>query len=666
MRKRDFFKIFFIATFIVFLSLAGCFFVDRILEESKVQATAGAESATVDVSSFEQLKKEAEGGTKTIRITSDIVSTDTIFVPGDTTIYVDASHKITRHEDFLGDMFVIGTDKDDKNPIAETGKASKLTLKTNNGAKLFIDGNETNVTGTVCGTAFMTVNTAEFNTYDGVVIQNHKKLGNERTLKYRVSYPTEIGGAAVIIISGSYNMYGGEILNCGTNEDEDTTDVSAQGGAIYNFGQFNMYGGTISNCSAARGGALYNYKIAKIFAGQILNNTATVYGGAIYNPNSQYSNLNIGDYTGKIKVTIKGNTTEGSGGAIFSSIAASVFVAGDTEFVENIAGSNGGAINSPGANIIKNTVFEANEADSKGGALYVYHNKATATVRHTIIKDSLFIKNEAGSGGAIGVGSSSSSNAYDGAIAKISNCNFNQNVSTGEDYGGGVLFIHRKATAEIKNCEMTNNTSNYNAGAIYVTGESKLTVDNCRIDSNTATNNAGAIYSTTDANSTIINTEITNNKGKGGGGIFATGASSFSLESSTVKGNEAVSGNGGGLYVYTDAVAKVKNTEVSNNKTGKYGGAIYISGKANLLLDGIKANGNTAGEGGFLYLTTGGTTVKIIGGEALNNTAGESKGSTIWTNSASVVLQIKGTTTKQYFNYNGEILGKGEVVEYEA
>ena len=59
MRKRDFLKIFFIATFIVFLSLAGCFFIDRILEESKVQTTASAESTTVDVSSFGQLKKEA-------------------------------------------------------------------------------------------------------------------------------------------------------------------------------------------------------------------------------------------------------------------------------------------------------------------------------------------------------------------------------------------------------------------------------------------------------------------------------------------------------------------------------------------------------------------------------------------------------------------------------
>ncbi len=663
MRKRDFLKIFFIATFIVFLSFAGCFFVDRILEESKVQATAGAESATVDVSSFGQLKKEAEGGTKSIRITSDIVSTDTIFVPGDTTIYVDASRKITRHEDFLGDMFVIGTDKDDTNPIAETGKASKLTLKTNNGAKLFIDGNETNVTGTVCGTAFMTVNTAEFNTYDGVVIQNHKKLGNERTLKYRVSYPTEIGGAAVIITSGSYNMYGGEILNCGTNEDEDTTDVSAQGGAIYNFGQFNMYGGKIQGCSASRGGALYNYKIAKIFAGELLQNSATVYGGAVYNPNSQYSNLNIGDYTGKIKVTIKGNTTEGSGGAIFSSIAASVFVAGDTEFIENTAGSNGGAINSPGANVIKNTFFKGNEATSKGGAIYVYHNKATATVRHTVLTNVTFEENVALSGGgALSSGSSAEDGEYAGATVFVNNCKFNKN----EAKQGGAIYIIRHCTVKISNCEIKNNTTTDNGGGVYVTGGSNLTIDGCDISGNTAVGNGGGIYSTTDAQSKILNTKILQNKGKGGGGIFATANSSFTMDNSFVNNNQATSGNGGGLYIYTTVVANIKNTEINENKTSKYGGAIYASAKAKVELQNIKANNNQAGEGGFLYLTTGDTVVKIISGEALNNTADESKGSTIWTNSASVVLQIKGTTTKQYFNYNGEILGKGEVVEYEA
>ena len=556
MQKKAIFKPLVFIVFVVFLSLAGCFFVDRILEKNKVQMMADAEVVTVDVSSFEQLKKEVESGTKSIRITDNISSTDTIFVLEETTIYVDSSYKILRHENFLGDMFVIGTDKNNTNSIVETGKASKLTLKTNNGAKLYVDGNKENVAGTVCGTAFMTVNTAEFNIYDGVIIQNHKKLGNERTLNYRVSYPTEIGGAAVIITSGSFNMYGGEILNCGTNIDEETTDVSAQGGAIYNFGQFNMYGGKIQGCFASRGGALYNYKIAKIFAGDLISNTATVYGGAIYNPNSQYSNLNIGEYGTEDKVNISLNSTEGSGGAIFSSIAASLFVPGSTKFSHNTAGSNGGAINSPGANVIKDTVFEENEAASKGGAIYVYHNKATSTIRHTVLKNVTFTKNKSTSGGgAIGTGSSSSDYSYPGSKVYVNDCKFSENQSK----QGGAVYIIRQCYVELKNCEMLRN--------------------------------------------------------------IAT----------------------------------------------QYGGGIYVTGKSTVIIDKIKANENEAtSSGGFLFLTTGETAVKIIGGEALDNKTAENKGSTIWTNATAVVLQIKGTTTKQYFNFNGEILGKGVVTEYEA
>ena len=138
------------------------------------------------------------------------------------------------------------------------------------------------------------------------------------------------------------------------------------------------------------------------------------------------------------------------------------------------------------------------------------------------------------------------------------------------------------------------------------------------------------------------------------------------MENALIRGNEATNGNGGGLYIYTTVVAKIKNTQVNTNKSSKYGGAMYVSGKANLELESFEAKNNVAQEGGFLYLTTGGTVVKIVSGRALDNIAEESKGSTIWTNSALVVLQIKGTTSKQFFNYNGEILGKGEVEEYET
>ena len=51
MHKKSFFKLFFVAVFIVCLSLAGCFFIDRVLEEnkSKFTQTAAAENVSIDV-----------------------------------------------------------------------------------------------------------------------------------------------------------------------------------------------------------------------------------------------------------------------------------------------------------------------------------------------------------------------------------------------------------------------------------------------------------------------------------------------------------------------------------------------------------------------------------------------------------------------------------------
>ena len=663
MQKKKFLKVFVALLFVIGLSMATYFFVDKTLEKNKFLKATAAEDSFVTVSSFQELKEKTEQGTKKIKISANIDFTDTIYVSDDTTIFVDNNFTITRNANFLEDMFIVGEDKDGNNPILKTGLASKLTMITENGAKLIIDGNKENTTGVVTGAVVMTVNTAEFNMYEGVVFQNHKKMGNKETLNHRVSYPEEIGGAAVIVASGSFNMYGGEILNCQVNEDEESTINSTKGGAVYSFGQVNMYGGKIESCRAARGGAIFNYKLTKVFAGQILNNFASVYGGAIYNPNSQYSNLTIGDYVDTTKVLVKGNSTSGSGGAIFSSISSSLFIPGATEFVENTAESNGGAINSPGANVIKNTVFKGNEAGSKGGAIYVYHNKANATVRHTVLDNVDFVENKAASGGgALGSGSSVSDGSYPGSTVYAKNCNFDKN----EAEQGGAIYIIRLCAVELKNCQITNSKATDNGGGIYVTGASNLTIDECVILNNTAVGNGGGIYSTTNAKSKILNTNILNNKGKGGGGVFATANSSFDMENALIRGNEATNGNGGGLYIYTTVVAKIKNTQVNTNKSSKYGGAMYVSGKANLELESLEAKNNVAQEGGFLYLTTGGTVVKIVSGRALDNIAEESKGSTIWTNSASVVLQIKGTTSKQFFNYNGEILGKGEVEEYEA
>lgn len=505
------------------------------------------------VSSFEDLKNSLNEKKTKILLLNDIEVNETLYVSEDTLLITTSDCVIKRSPTFLETMFVVGEDKDGNNPILSTGKYAKLTLLPKDGSTLSVDGNMDNISDIVLGTAFLLVNSGTLDIYDNVVLQNHKKLGNVDLEKYRVSYPEKIGGACIIIASGTFNMYGGTINNCQTSSNEDSTDISFQGGAIYNFGQFNMYGGTISNCFAERGGVLFNYKITNIYGGKFINNKAAKYGGVVYNPDSQYANLMIGHNVTDEKILLQNNSCEGSGGAIFSSISANILVNGNVEFDGNSATNNGGAINSPGSNVIKEATFRNNNAGSKGGAIYAYHNSSTETIRYTIIDNTLFEENESPKGGAISVGSSVDDYSYAGTKIYLTNCEFNKNRSE----QGGALYFARQSHGEINDCKLIENDAS------------------------------------------------------------------------------------------------------------EYGGGIYVTGKTTLIIKNIQANRNNAtSAGGFMYATTAETTVKIASGEALDNTTSAEKGSTIWTNAKTVVLQIKGKETKEYFNYNGEILGKATVANY--
>jgi len=521
---------------------------------------ANAKEEVVNVSTFDDLYTKTLQGCEQIRITGDIELTGTIYIPGETTIYVNDSHVLTRSKSFTGELFVIGED-DKGNNSAVKGQVANLKMVANGSSTLTIDGNSDEVDSPVKGSAFFIVNGAKFEMNNNVIIKNCKKTGNEKSLNYRVSYPERIGGAAIVVTSGSFLMNGGEIKNCEANLDESTSKEATYGGAIFNFGTVYMHGGKISNCKSARGGAIYNYKMTKLFGGELSGNYAEVYGGAIYNPNSQYSNLFIGKESESISVNIKNNISKGSGGAIFSSFKAAILVKGSTLFEGNQSlESNGGAINSPGSNVIKNAIFKNNSSASKGGALYAYYNsEEKGTLRHNILTNVTFDGNISSKGGAVGC--YSSIDDMPGAKIIANNCK----------------FINNKAVATSKDS----------------------------------------------------------------------------------------SAQGGALYSTSDSIIDLNNCQMNNNEAEKMGGGIYITGASILKIENITANENNAPKGGFLYHTTTGTTVKIVSGSALNNTADEGCGSTIWTNSAKVVLQIKGTTTKQYFNYNGEILGKGAVVEYE-
>ena len=330
--------------------------------------TVYAKYEVLPTKSFQELKARVEAGAD-ILLADNIELSETIFVSEGVCITSEGAYTLKRAPSFLGDLFIIGTYSNGKNPLLD-GKEPALVIKPAANASVTVDGNKANVTGDVNGTAFLIKNSASLEIYDGVEIVNCKKTANAYFLAdgHNMSDPTLIGGPAVIVANGVFNMYGGAIRNCEADMDDSAStpkaeqtegyNYSSRGGAVFNYGTFNMHGGVIENCKAGRGGAIYNYRIMYLYAGEVKNNHTSSYGGAFYNPNSQYVYAVIGQDTKEIKMTISGNTSAKTGGAGYVAHQSVVYVIGATLFKENKAlDGNGGALNAAGSVLIDYAVF---------------------------------------------------------------------------------------------------------------------------------------------------------------------------------------------------------------------------------------------------------------------------------------------------------------------
>lgn len=586
------------------------------------------------VATFEKLKQKVEAGYETIRITADITLTDTIYVPGKTTISASENHTLTRSPDFAGDLFILGVTSTGED-LFLAGKTASLTLAPDEGVTLSLDGNKANMNTEVAGTAFFLQNSATLNLYNGFEIVNCKKTANALLVDqaHHISDANLAGGAAVIIANGAFNMYGGAIRDCEVNpmdvkadgapQDTSTTPAenpfrSSRGGAVFNYGTFRMYGGVIENCTAGRGGAIYSYRIAYLLGGRIADNSTATYGGALYLPNSQYAYCVIGPEGIDIAMTISGNTAQKSGGAVFFSHQAVLYVRGGTLFSENRSlGGNGGAINAAGALVIDYAEFEKNAATSKGGAVYSYYNEPNRTRRNTEIKAAVFRENEASRGGAIGIGKGDDVKigvlAYLGDVTFIENKATQSLLGTTNKYGyGGAVHIDNLSTMTVTgSTTFRGNTADDNGGAVYVTKQSTFQVspsagETVTFRDNTAKGNGGAVYN---SNSTVT--------------LTAAADAAISIE-----GNSAQS-NGGAFAVHSGGTTRILGAEIRDNTAGGNGGAVYVndsyavvgketaSGQNRLThFSGNKANSTSYG-GGAIYNTGGTVTLSALGGDQI-------------------------------------------------
>ncbi len=586
----------------------------------------------LETATFADLKARVEGGADEVLITADILLSETIYVTNAVTIYVTDDCTLQRSPDFGGVLFLLGEDAAGRNIILD-GKQAHLVLRGTEGGTLTLDGNKEGLNVTVEGSAILLANGSVLDIYDGVAILDHKKLSNSAQFMatdYSISESAvhKVGGAAVTVTSGVFNMYGGRIAGNevstkdSTNTDEaaraEGYDISCLGGAIFNYGTFNMHGGEISENSAARGGAVYNYRIANIYGGALKSNTAAAYGGALYLPDSQLCYANIGVSGTEEGVLIEGNTATLSGGALFIQHQSAVAVHGSTAFKGNRSlTSNGGAINCAGELVVEYAVFSENFAASKGGAIYAYYSAPTYTMRVVNIKAGLFAANEASRGGAIALGQSG--DAAVSAACSIGGVEFRENKAflvEGSHGNGGALYSSGAGVFRVSGAaRFIENTAEAKGGAVYLTTSSALhllgTVDSAMLfRANQAADNGGAIYMYTTTALTADHVSFLQNSATSGGAIYITNSagaegtkSAATLHNAVFDGNSATY-RGGALYITSTAELTAAALTLTENTATDAGGAVYVMGSVMTVTDLI-ATGNKAGaNGGALYLTS--------------------------------------------------------------
>ena len=370
-------------------------------------------------------------------------------------------------------------------------------------------------------------------------------------------------------------------------------------------------GHSIDGCNAARIFYVYansvTFKNIKFIGGKGYGASSADYysGGAIFYDGGKNGGSTIDNCTFD-------QCTAYSGAAIYSNNRNLQIT--DSNFTNNNAQSDGGAVYSYGGGLIDNCIFRDNNA-VEGGAIEAGNTKianclfvhnhgdiggAIDALRGTTIVNNRFINNSAGRAGAVRIQEASSS---------IDISFFENNTAT-ED--GGAVFINYgmgSNLAKVSNSTFINNQAKSEGGAV----SGSFWLFNCSFTQNRADKNGGAIFN---HGGTVTYSNFTNNTADNGGGIYSDGgelnhlnfegnaanngaglySTSGELHYLNFTGNDAAV-NGGGVYVSSGR--SVVECRFENNSAGNRGGALCLNGQSTI--NNVNFTNNRAGNGGAVY-----------------------------------------------------------------
>lgn len=273
---------------------------------------------------------------------------------------------------------------------------------------------------------------------DGFTVQNFKGANVSPTPGY--------GGGTGAYIAAGYVMQ-----NCIVTGNTYTSTGTQGAGGV------RVTGGKLLNChilnntSAAGGGGVAFQSTSEINGCLIENNTTTgtAAGGGLMTSNTGGGSI--------LNCIIKGNTSASAGGGFssyYSTLQPAVTIS-NTQFIENSAGTSGGAIN-----VAMNTTTPINIS----GCTFTGNSSNVAS-------------SSTAGGGAIFAGS---------GLMTINKCTFTNNYATASN-GGAIL--NNTATTTISNTIFSGNSSPVAGGALYTV--KSATINNCVVSGNYGTS---AIY----------------------------------------------------------------------------------------------------------------------------------------------------------------------------
>ncbi len=434
-----------------------------------------------------------------------------------------------------------------------------------------------------------------------------------------VNLPIDATGGAISILGDNavLNITASTFIgNDAIGGDANGVEGNAQGGAISLSGTGDTL--TIGQDSSFK-------------SNQALGQDGNSNGGAIAITSPQSAANSITD------TTFEENTSnKNSGGAIYLNGTTTRLSIDESEFDENKAEMDGGAIQNVGANLsVQNTEFNGNEAQKAVGL-------------------------RGGNGGAI-----SSSR---GTVALYSD-EFNENIAN--DRGGAVSAVQTTLTVSWTDFTDNEASDEWAGGAISDGFGSSANVSYSNFQSNSVGGNGGAIVALSAASLTVNTDNFLDNEAISGGAIAIREAGNINFTGTIVgsffQGNSAMGGlnnpGGGAINIFLNQQAgrnmttTITNCTFFSNTTDRVGGALFVNCIAGTVsLVSLTITNNTGGVNGGVGAGGGVFVAPMTVAPSVGNSiiAGNLLGAGL---AAANGPDVFGTVTSLGFNLIGNVMG---------